>query len=388
MQGRTGLVVAGAGARGAYEAGAMSVLVPRMVDDGRPPTILMGTSAGALNVVGLAGFSADHGLAAATDKLVELWSSLHFSQVADVPASVAEDVVRFTGQLAGVPTTIPSLLDTRRLHETVGQLMPIDALHRAIQDGPIDAVGVAATSAASGATVVFVEKKPSVDLPSYDEHRNIQYVDTTLTLDHVLASAAVPVAFRPVLVDDAVLGPGWYVDGGARLNTPIKPAVRFDCHHLGVVATHPRTWLQPSVGLPVDPPDLFRAAALTLQGVMADGMVEDLWTLSKVNRLVSNAEEDGPDRQIDFLFAGPPADEAGAIGALANDVFERSFSGVEALHSPGLWLLERLVGGARSDHGDLLSFLFFESAFTSEAAALGRRHAERSLGAAPQWLTT
>jgi predicted acylesterase/phospholipase RssA len=52
-----GLVVAGAAARGAYEAGALSVLIPTMAHQGKPPTVLVGNSTGAINAVLLAQYN-------------------------------------------------------------------------------------------------------------------------------------------------------------------------------------------------------------------------------------------------------------------------------------------------------------------------------------------
>jgi NTE family protein len=47
---RVAIVVGGAGARGAYEAGALSVLVPRLRTAGCEPRVYVGTSAGAITV--------------------------------------------------------------------------------------------------------------------------------------------------------------------------------------------------------------------------------------------------------------------------------------------------------------------------------------------------
>ncbi|WP_305094435.1 hypothetical protein [Prescottella sp. R16] len=45
-----------------------------------------------------------------------------------------------------------------------------------------------------------------------------------------------------------------------------------------------------------------------------------------------------------------------------------------------MWMLSRLIGGDPDDHGNLLSYLFFDPAFTRRAVRLGRRHTRRQLG--------
>ena len=52
---RVAIVAAGAGARGAFEAGALSVLVPWLAKQRLRPTVFVGTSAGSINATLLAG---------------------------------------------------------------------------------------------------------------------------------------------------------------------------------------------------------------------------------------------------------------------------------------------------------------------------------------------
>lgn len=385
MAQRIGLVVAGAGARGAYEAGAMSVLVPDMAASGNAPTFLFGTSAGALNVLGFAGLS-HLGHEAAVQGVVDLWSSVRLGEVVDVPSSVVGTSLRYAAQVAGLPVQLPSLLDTGPQRETLSSWLDFDQMHENIRSGPIDAVGVVTTSEDTGGTVVFVEKKPEVELPPPDEERNIDYVETELTVEHALASAAVPVAFRPVDVQTPERWRGWYVDGGLRLNVPLKPAVDFGCDRLGVVATSPRKYLTgPPVGQPdsARPPDVFSVAAVSLRSLLGDRMVEDLVTLSMVNTLVE-AGRGTRYRHIDFQFAGPPRARALEIARLASDVFSREYSGLRGVRNPSLWALNRLIGGSADDSGALLSFLFFDPAFTRAAAELGVEHAREVLGTAEE----
>ena len=136
-----GLVVAGGGARGAYEAGAITSLLPRL---GRPPTILVGTSAGALNVVGLAG-NAHLGLTEAAETVVALWDSVALRDVFSVTGSVAGGGLRYLGQVAALPVRLPSLFDTTRMRETIGTLVSFEKVRANIDRGLVDAVAVATT---------------------------------------------------------------------------------------------------------------------------------------------------------------------------------------------------------------------------------------------------
>ncbi|MET4613332.1 NTE family protein [Rhodococcus sp. PvR044] len=372
MAERIGLVVAGAGARGAFEAGAMATLAKRMAADNTPPSILVGTSAGALNVVGLGGYF-DLGLSAAAGEVVHQWGSLTLDDVFEPVSSIVGSGLRYLGQLAGMPVRLPSLLDTERLRTTLLEQLPWGRLHENIREGTIDAVAVTATSVATRGTVVFVEKNCSVKLPPYDPRRNITYVETTLGVEHVLASSAVPGLFHPVQVKEPQRWSGWYVDGGLLLNTPLKPAIAFDVNRLGVVATHPSTW---PTGLPSEQlthtgkPDVFGAAALSLRAMLADRMIEDLRAIERRNKR-AHPYPDKPYR-IDFTFAGPSLDRAGEIAALADEVFREQFACLRGAQNPSLWALARLIGGEAADRGDLLSFLFFDPAFTEAAAELGR----------------
>ncbi|WP_306454260.1 patatin-like phospholipase family protein [Rhodococcus sp. ACS1] len=282
MAERVGLVVSGGGARGAYEAGAITSPLPRL---GRPPTILVGTSAGALTVTGLAA-DADLGLDQAAEHVVSRWSSVALDDVFGVVSSIAGGGLRYLGQLAGLHVRLSSPFDTTRMTETITKLVPFERVHENIERGIVEAVAVAATSVATGGTVVFVEKHPSIELPRYDANRNISYVETELRPEHVLASAAVPGLFRPIHIGTPPAWAGWYVDGGLRLNMPLKPAVQMGADRLGMVSTRPRHW---PTGLPsqqhtgTGEPDIFNAAGVILRAMLADRMVEDLHRLESRN---------------------------------------------------------------------------------------------------------
>ena len=211
----------------------------------------------------------------------------------------------------------------------------------------------------------------------------------------MLASAAIPVAFPPVQVpsEDGAPG-GWYLDGGVRLNTPLKPALALDADAVVIVATHPA--LDPAPGVPSQvegrPPDVDDTLVRVMDAALVDRMVEDVNTLAKINVLVDAANRaGGPDAAgtghavVRFLTVGPP--ERGTLGLLAAEVFDRHpgvLGGLRrAARDPDMRLLGRLLQGDGSRRGDLLSYLFFDPEFMEASIERGRRDAEAVFAGVP-----
>ena len=227
------LVLAGGGARGAYEIGALSVVLPALASRGERVSIMIGTSVGALNAAWLAAH-ADVEEDVMVEGALEVWSQIRFSDVLR-PLVTPAGSFRVGRYLAGAALgrgSLDALLDPSPLAATVERLIPFGRLGDNVAAGRVTAA-VVATSSQTGRTVVFVATRG--DVPGDDRARGIEYVKTSnLTGEHVRASAAIPAAFPAVYVRDEN-APGWYVDGGTRMNTATKPAISLGAGRIIIV---------------------------------------------------------------------------------------------------------------------------------------------------------
>ncbi|BCJ75969.1 hypothetical protein CS0771_55130 [Catellatospora sp. IY07-71] len=387
-----GIAVAGAGARGAYEAGVLSVLLPAMEEFDQRPTVWIGTSVGAVNAALFASL-AHLPAKEAVDVALDRWRQVRPEDVFHAPLSNSvRTVLRYLGEVAGTGARLHSLLDTAPLRTTVESWMDWPQLHRNThaRNGPIDAVGVCATGCGTYRTAMFVEGRLAGKLPAADHERGVDYKKTSLRPEHIMASAAIPVAFPPVWIDDEAGGPGgWYLDGGIRLNAPLKPAIALGVDKLVVVATSP-AFSSPAMppARPAERPDIFDAAGDWLHAGLVDRMIEDLRTLSIVNQMVPQKDDaaakaagaDGSRRRrvIPYIFAGPV--QEGEIAALASDAFNMRYGrGPRSGWGLNIRLLNRLLGGRAASRGELFSHLFFEREFVEAAIELGAADAWRLL---------
>jgi NTE family protein len=382
--GPVGVVLAGGGARGAYEAGVLSVLLPELDKRRQRPSVFVGTSAGAINAVlfaALAHLEAEE----ASQRALAMWRSVRKSMVfKPVLATVPAAATRYLAGLGNLPVALTGgLLDTRPLLQALKEKLNWSDLHENTSSGKVQAVAVATTVSRTGRTEIFVEGSPRITMLTSDEDRAVDYVGAWLTPEHVQASAAIPVLFPPVRIETNKTN-GWYLDGGVRLNAPIMPAIALGVNRVVLIATDPAKRMGSQLdGRAGPPPTIQDTFAQLLNGAMVDYMIEDLRTLDKINTLVrAGATGKSPGgreyRVVERLFAGPDPGDTDELGQLANNVFTTSFAGVRALQHPDLKLLGFLLGSTVS-RGELLSYVLFEPEFIDKAIELGQRDAQRIL---------
>jgi NTE family protein len=376
-----GLVLAGGGARGAYEAGALAALLPYLEQRNELPGIVLGTSIGALNSSHVAA-TAHLSTAESLDKLITLWREVQFSDIIGPLVSPRElwRVLLYVGGLLGIPQSrVPAVLDTTPLPEVLRRLIDFEQLHRNVDEALV-ALAVVATSYATGDSVVFHEGPPGIAVQA-DVRRAIRYMPSRIDRSHVQASASIPAAFPATRVESPAEVAAWYGDGGTRLNTPIKPALKLGAKRVIVIGLNSSAPPRESA---TGQPDVFDGAAQYIQALLADPVAQDVATLSAINRDVIERGQDGASDDdlhdpVPYIFIAPR--DRLTVGQLAAETFREHLCGVKAMvRAPDMATLGHIVGaGNDAVRGELFSFLFFATEFHNALIDLGRHDAEHWL---------
>jgi NTE family protein len=363
-----GIVLSGAGARGAYEAGVLSVLLP-LLKGADAPRIFVGTSAGALNAAMLAS-AIDRDVDPVVALTGDGWEQITPERIFATPLlSLLRLAKRRFRRPVGVS---PGLLDTDVLRTTLGEMLPDPRYASGVERGALDAVAIVASSCSSASPVAFFES--GLDPKSTS---GLQYVKTELGLDHLMASSAFPIAFPARWVSGR--GQGWYIDGGVHLNTPIKPAIDLGAGRILVIGATP--WDVSQLPEQANPPNTMDYTGQLLHAMLVDSVRADVQDLVRVNRqLLARPPASGPSagsmqRVVEFCVVKPQDDSLSEVAAQTwrSGVlrFMRSLGGYPALGP---------LTSQRQRPGELLSYLCFSRDFISEAIACGRSDAERLIG--------
>jgi NTE family protein len=277
---RVALVLPGGGARGAYEMGALSVLLPALAERGERVSLICGTSVGAINAA-LLGSLAHLPPAEQAEVALGHWRELRRSDVISPVLSprFGLNVARLAGDALRIPGIHRGgLLDPSPLRRYLDRHLSWPDLHRNVSQGLVDTVCVVATQLATGQPVAFVESSEELGLPA---EPNLSYVPVKLTGEHVRASAAIPLVFPAVQIQAPRAAAGFYTDGATRLNSPISPAVELGADRVIVIGLEPLGHRRSQA--PGPPPHLVDVMANVLDGMMVDQVVDDVQRLVAIN---------------------------------------------------------------------------------------------------------
>lgn len=362
-----GLLLSGGGARAAYQAGALRRIAELSHEEGGriPFEILVGASAGAINLAGLASHANDFNQALRV--MTGKWDSISIDQVFDARASrIGLNAVRWFLDLAlggAVDFDEPrakSLVDTQPLLRLIEGFFRPDLVAEHITRGILKAVAVSATDYSTGAHTVFVQSRG--DLTLWRRFSRVSRRDE-ITAQHILASCAIPIVFPAVRI-----GGSYYGDGSIRNTAPLSPAV-----HLGarkVLAIGVRELIPPPITPPSDTrepryPPPARISGVLLDSIFLDALEIDREQMMRVNRLLESIPGPVSDdrgvrmKSIDFLYLGPSKSLA-ALAIDHRDEIPRSIR-----------YMLRGLGSNRTGGGDFVSYLLFEKGYCRDLMTLG-----------------
>ena len=212
-----GVVLEGGGARAAYLVGVLSAIAERMQNLSIP--IHAGVSAGAINTITLAAFPGSFG--AATRALRRAWSKLTVDCVYRVRmGGWLRAGFRWLGQRAlsraPGPTVLRGVLELDPRRAVMQRRVDFGRIDEKITAGKLRAVTLSATCYGTGETVTFVQC--AEDVPMWERSQRVS-VRSKLTVNHLIATASIPIMFPAVRI-----GKGFYGDGSVRQAAPLAPA--------------------------------------------------------------------------------------------------------------------------------------------------------------------
>ncbi|MBG9389223.1 patatin-like phospholipase family protein [Caenimonas aquaedulcis] len=367
-----GLVLMGGGARTAYQVGVLQALGAMLELGATPPPfpfqVLVGTSAGALNVAYLAG-AATNGVRA-FGELAHFWSRLRSSDVyeLDVPRWV-----RFSRVLAAMSLWRNSrrdgaILDNMPLVDTLHHAVSLEGIEASLKSRAIEAVAVTASSYTSGVHWTFCHTaRDGRQSPWNRPGRRAEF--QPLTIEHLMASSAIPFLFpsTPLWVDGRR---EFFGDGSMRQISPLSPAMHLGAHKILVVGVgQPQRsgLVNGSNAVPSRGPNLGGIAGHAMASVFHDTLQADVEQAQRVTKTLQQLPREIasvlPYRSVEVLSIQPTQ----SLDALAQKYAH------ELPHS-----VRRALGGLgalKGGGGALASYLLFEPGFVQALIALGEQDA-------------
>lgn len=379
--GTVGLLLTGGGARAAYQVGVLEAiadlrLAARVGERGSPFGVITGTSAGAINAAALASYADDFDHS--VRRLVAVWKDFRPSQIyrTDTLWSINVEGGRWRVPF-GLRWLLKlwnhepprSLLDNTPLAELLERMVPLQRLPGLMEAGWLRALAVTVSSYSTGENYIFYQSHASIE-PWVRTHR--VGIPGRITLEHLLASAAIPFVFPPVGVAMPNGHMEYFGDGSIRQVAPLSAAVRLGAQRLLAVGAsrlnEPQNLPRPNVDTGY--PTLAQVAGHAISSIFLDALAVDVERMQRINQtltLIPTSERAGTTLRPIELLVISPSERVDVIASrhikVLPEPLRRMFGHLDGGGPPGN---EALKSSA------LASYLLFDADFTRELMELGR----------------
>lgn len=353
------IVMTGGGARAAYQVGVLKAIA-EMVPSGAPSpfTIICGTSAGAINAASLA--AKTDNFKHSVRRINFVWSNFTSSQVFRTDIwGIAKTGAHWllTMMLGGFGQhSRMYLLDRTPLRKLLEHYIDSSIFQSAIENETLHALSVNATGYSSHQSVAFYHGNKS--LRNWKRAQRIGF-STRITVDHLMASSAIPFLFSPVKLNRE-----YFSDGSIRQTAPISPALHLGADRVLVIGNHQN---QPKLERVSNPkaPTIGEIAGHTLNSIFLDSLDADVERLQRINKTVALIGDEAREksgislRKVEVQVISPSDD----MGKMAADhAHELPWS---------IKILLRGIGAYSKTDNSFMSYLLFEKGYCNALIKLG-----------------
>ena len=375
MDNTLGLVMTGGGARGAYQAGVLQRIgeIPGVRRNGNPFPIIGGSSAGAVNGCGLAAGCDD--FPAVTKRLARLWSDLRPSDIfrCDVFNQAHNSItwiidLSFGGLLGG--GNAQSLLDATPLRHYLSKHLDCDRIETNIEHQHLYALAISATNYNSGKSYLFIQGKAGH--PMWNRSRRVTLA-TKITVEHVCASAAIPLVFKPVRLETAA-GTAFFGDGCVRLQQPLSPVIRLGARKLMAIGVRCEGLEHQEEAADYRDPSLAQIMGVLFNVMFLDHLATDIEHLERLNQLLANGQmrQSGTPgcekiRPLKALLIAPSVN--------LSDLAQRHQRDMPYL----IQFFVNSLGRDAASCADVMSYLLFTSKYTRDLIEIGHHDASQRI---------